>query len=442
MLLLQATETGAETPLWTAEDRAWATRLAQQTVPATAGTERFVAERAAHAMQRLLPRDAAGRRFVERRGWRAAWLVAAGGGALLLGLLADHLGAGQRIDLLAPPVWALVAWNLVVYLGLALPQAGRTLQRVIARRLAGGHGGVQALWARVAMPLAQARAALVLHVAAALLAAGVAGGLYLRGLVLDYRAGWQSTFLDAPAVQALLDTGLAPAARATGIAVPAVEPLRIGPDTPPSGPAAPWIHLYAATLALFIVGPRGVLAALAALRAWRLSRRFPLPLAEPYFERLRLAQRGGAAAVQVLPHGAAPGPQAALGLRQLLVAHLGDTLVLRFAEPVAYGDEDRVPAPEPGTTLRVALVDLGATPEDEVHGRFVAALRAGGAPLLLLADEAAFRRRFAATPARIGERRAAWQRLADAHGAAFAAADLEAPDAAGAAPALQKAFAA
>lgn len=442
MLLLQATETGAETPLWTAEDRAWATRLAQQTVPAGADTGRFVAERAAHAMQRLLPRDAAARRFVERRGWRPAWLLAAAAGALLLGAVADHIGARQRVDLLAPPVWALVAWSLVVYLGLLVPQAGRRLQRALARRLAGGPGGVQALWARQAMPLAQARAALVLHVAAALLATGVAGGMYLRGLVLDYRAGWQSTFLDAPAVQALLDTGLAPAARVTGIAVPAVAPLRIGPEAPPAGPAAPWIHLYAATLALFIAVPRLVLAAWAAARAWRLARRFPLQLAEPYFERLHLAQRGAAAGVQVLPHGAAPGPQAALGLRQLLVAHVGDALALRFAEPVAYGDEDRVPAPEAATTLRIALVDLGATPEDEVHGRFVAALRTAGLPVLLLADEASFRRRFAALPERIAERRAAWQRLADAHGAAFVAADLDAPDTAAAGPALQRAFAA
>ena len=40
--------------------------------------------------------------------------------------------------------------------------------------------------------------------------------LYVRGLVLDYRAGWQSTFLDAPAVRAVLRESRAGDYRATG----------------------------------------------------------------------------------------------------------------------------------------------------------------------------------------------------------------------------------
>ena len=71
-------------------------------------------------------------------------------------------------------------------------------------------------------------------------------------------------------------------------------------------------------------------------------------------------------------------------------------------------------APEPGTTLRLALVDLGATPEDDTHGRFLQALRAAapGVPLVLLADASAFDRRFAGLPARGAERRQAWQQWA------------------------------
>ena len=64
-------------------------------------------------------------------------------------------------------------------------------------------------WTVLGLPLNSARMALVLHFSAAALALGLMAGLYLRGLVLDYRAGWQSTFLQAPAVQALLDTLLA-----------------------------------------------------------------------------------------------------------------------------------------------------------------------------------------------------------------------------------------
>ena len=41
------------------------------------------------------------------------------------------------------------------------------------------------------------RAETALHAGAAALALGLVAGLYVRGLVLDYRAGWESTFLDA-----------------------------------------------------------------------------------------------------------------------------------------------------------------------------------------------------------------------------------------------------
>ena len=50
-----------------------------------------------------------------------------------------------------------------------------------------------------------------------------------------------------------------------------------------------------------------------------------------------------------------------------------------------------------GATLRVVLVDLAATPEDDHQGRFVRALRAAApqVPMWLVVDESAYRRRFA-----------------------------------------------
>jgi hypothetical protein len=47
--------------------------------------------------------------------------------------------------------------------------------------------------------------------------------------------------------------GLAPARALTGVAVPggdAIAALRLAPGVPASASAAPWIHLYAATLAV------------------------------------------------------------------------------------------------------------------------------------------------------------------------------------------------
>jgi hypothetical protein len=311
----------------------------------------------------------------------------------------------------------------------------------LARRLARAPGGSAPLqacgqaWARHGWPLTVARAALLLHLAAAALAAGVVAGLYLRGLVLDFRVGWQSTFLDAATVQAVLATLLAPAVALTGIAVPdaaALEALRVGPEAAATGVAAPWIHLYAAMLALFVVAPRLALALWSGGRAGWLSRHVALPRDDPYFQRLLREHRGGTPRVQVLPHGAAPGAQAALGLRALLAQVLGPGLQLTLAAATPYGEEEAAQgiAPEAETTLRLALVELGATPEEDTHGRFLQSLQAAapGVPLLLLADTTAFDRRFAGLPSRGAERRQAWQQMADAHGVGFAAAALDAPD--------------
>jgi hypothetical protein len=429
VLLVQAFEAGTESALWTAEDRAWATRLAQQGAAADAPPERFLIDRARHALQRLLPRDPAARRWLERRLWRPLWvplaaLVAFGAGAVL-----DHIGAPQRVDLLSPPVWAVIAWNLAVMFGLLLPQRPTGLRRRLANRWLAGDAGVAALWARHAAPLSLARVEVVLHVGAAAFALGLVAGMYLRGLVLDYRAGWQSTFLDAGAVQSLLGALLAPAAALTGLTIPDVAPLRLMPDAAAIASAAPWIHLYAATLVLFVVLPRVALALAAAWRARSLARHFPLPLEGPYFERLRLQQQGARARVQVLPHAVAAGAQAVLGLHAVLATVYGSDLQVRVGPATPFGDEETAAtvAAEPGTTLRVALFDLGASPEDETHGRFIDAL-SGALPLLVVADEAAFRRRFATLPDRLAERRTAWQRLAEAHGAALLCADLDAPE--------------
>ncbi len=293
VLLLQARETDGASALWSAEDRRWATRQAADAVGDDASPERFVVARAAVALQRLLPRDAAGQRWLVRRGWHAAWVLLAVVAGFAAGLAADQLGQPQRVNLLAPAVWAVVAWSLVVYAALLLPLPALGLRDALTRWGLGGGDGPAALWALQARPLQAARVALVLHTAAAALGAGLVAGLYLRGLVLDYRAGWQSTFLDAAAVQQVLGQLLAPASHLTGVAVPDVAPLRIGPDGDATASAAPWIHLYATTLALAVLLPRGLLALWAGWRARRLSLHFGLPLDTPYFEALHPLMRPG-----------------------------------------------------------------------------------------------------------------------------------------------------
>ncbi|MEO5735373.1 MAG: DUF2868 domain-containing protein [Rubrivivax sp.] len=448
VVLLHAIETApADDALWTAEDRLWATRLTRETAAAGTAPADWLDQRSRHALQRLAPRDPTLPRLLDTRIWRAGWVLLAAAVGLLAGVAVDAIGSGQGINLLAPPVWGVVLWNLVVYALLLAPRPS-ALQRWLARRLAtrslhaarpaGGvarHAGFAAFqlqWLRQAAPLLAARAALLLHVSAAALALGLIGGLYLRGLVLDYRAGWQSTFLDAEQVRAALASMLAPASLITGITVPdgaALQALRIGPGIAPTAGAAPWIHLYAATLAMAVVVPRLMLAALAAWRAGRLSRALPLALDPVYVQRLLRAQDGAGSGVRLVPHGQAPSPGALKRLQALLATELGEAAALQVLAPVAYGDEDDVPAgatsgpgdAQPPPVLQAVWVDLATTPEDEIHGRLLQTLRSAApvVPLLLVADESAFRTRFAATPARVDERRAGWQRWAQAHGVGF-----------------------
>jgi Protein of unknown function (DUF2868) len=458
VLLVQAFDNSpADNPLWTPEDRVWATRLAREGTPGGAGLAQFVSARAHHALKRLLPRDPGAERLLHRRLWRGSWLLWALLIGLLCGLLADTIGSSQRINLLAPPVWAVVLWNMLVYLGLLagllLPSVWpRRLRAFLSSRMVGRStsnaviSAFQAAWLGVSAPLMASRAAALLHLASAALALGLMGSLYLRGLVLDYRAAWQSTFLDAPQVQAVLSFLFSPVVALTGLPLPdlaALQALRTRPDTPPpSASAAPWIHLYAALLILVVVLPRSVLAAFAAWRAWALAKRLPLPLHEPYFARLRRDFQGGAVQVRLLPHGAAPSAAAVAGLRRVLAQALGEPLNLTVAPAVAYGDEEHAVAPIEQTTLRMILVDLASTPEADTHGRLIQTLRsvAPKQPLLLLGDESNMHARFAHMPTRLAERRTAWQGFAAAQGVPWLSVDLSQPDLSAAEVALQRAL--
>lgn len=448
VLLLRAYETASPPdPAWTAEDREWATRVARASVAEDASAARFVAERARHAMQRLAPREAGVRAALAARFAGRAWAWVAIVLGLAVGLAVDHIGTAQRINLLAPPIWALVAWNLLVYLALLLTplrggQPGRLRRWLRARwQPKGGRWGRHATlarfaldWARVAAPLDGARAALVLHLGSAALALGVICSMYVRGLVLDYLAGWESTFLGAQTVHAVLAVLLAPAAALTGIAVPdaaALASMQIGPAHPALASAAPWLHLYAATLVLFVIGPRLLLALLARLQAWRLQRRLPLAADDAWFQQGLQAPAGLSGTVWLLPHAAPVSAAAALALQEAITALSHGRARLQAATPVPYGDEADPAAttPPPATAAVLLLFDLTSTPEVEVHGRLLDRLStsAPAARRLLLVDEAAYRQRLGQGSAPIEERRRAWQQLADSHGTPLLALDLSRP---------------
>jgi hypothetical protein len=413
VLLLRAYESPPGPAPWTADDRDWATRQAIAAVGADARPAHFVATRAALALPRLLPRAPEAERWLQRRGWHPALVLLALLLGLLGGLAVDQLGPPQRVNLLAPAMWAVVLWNLFVYAALWLPAppAGPLVRWLAGRgRALPRHPQLNADWLQVAAPLMARRAALLLHTAAAGLALGLIAGLYLRGLVMDYRAGWQSTFLDPASVQAALRFGLWPASALTGVPVADVAPLRLAPGDAATASAAPWIHLFAATLLLAVVLPRTLLAGLAAWRAAWLARHLPLALDDAYFEGLHpLMRPGGRRPFTLLwcPLGPPAGPVRLFGqaveppddgVQRLFDAGDGDQLHLRALPAVLRGAVPLRPAwrrwwrPDPaGAALAALRREVDAVlvllpPEPAPASARPAWLATLSRPLLLLQD--------------------------------------------------------
>lgn len=452
VLLVRAVET-APAPeaaaFWREDDAAWASAEARRRVGEHAGAEAYLAARAELALQRLGQRGAAWHSDPLRPG-QGVWVI----GLLLAGLLlaslivGNVLGAERRINLLAPPVWGLLAWNLLVYAALVVGALRRRRQpggvtqpmrsawvtavrhtsAVVATRAAALPTAVLrrrhlADWALASAPLQAHRIAAGLHVAAALLALGVVLSMYLVGLALDFRAGWDSTWLDAAQVQRLLGVVLGPAAALGGIELPdaaALARLRWAEGSAGES-AARWIHLYALTLAGVVIVPRLLLAALAAWRAHRAARHIALPLDEPYFKQLLRALPVPAWPVTVLPYSYRLGAEQQAALGPALADALGAGAQARLAEALPLGAEDELARHLPAELAgHVALLfAASATPERETHGAFVQALarQRPAAKLSVLVDESGLRRQFGSghdATQRLRQRREAWQRMLQA----------------------------
>lgn len=471
VLLLRAYESqnsdDKEHPIWTRADSQWASRVAAETAGPNASAARFIEARAHAAMQRLAPRDEGVRRVLAASAWRWGWVMLSAIAALALGAIVYDIGTHQRIDLLSAPVWIVVAWNLLVYLWLAVvglrslvvtDKSGGRLRRFVGARLATKVTGLSrrtpalasyaAMWSRASWPMTVARAGVLLHLGAAALALGLVAGMYLRGLVLDYRAGWQSTFLEPASVHRFVSTALAPAARLSGVSVPdeaAITALRVTAGQEAQGDAGTWIHLYAAALAIFVIVPRLLLALGSALRSEWLARRMPLSVDDPYHQRLLQQHLLSASRVRVHPHGSMPDANAALGLQRLITRVFGEKAELHLATAATYGGEDANIAATAleSDTVKIALFDLSATPEVEAQGRFVTALRdraSRGTTVVMMVDESGFTARFGLGE-RGTQRRAAWESMATQIGVARPVfVNLSMLDVEGAAQALESAF--
>jgi len=488
VVLIRAVETtDTARAIWTDADRAWAGRAAAEVVGAAAPADVFLARRAALAVERLGARQPSVSRLLRAYAWRPGVGVALVLVAFTAGVVSDQIGAAGRINILAPPLLALIAWNLGAYLVLlarmvvrftggqrvgygplrrVVAWLGRAVPSATARAMQGEPAAVASAnavasasavasstavasaqfsveWARAATKLLGARIGRILHFAAAALALGALAGLYVRGLVFEYRAGWESTFLDAGAVAGVLAVALAPGAWLTGFAIPGAEHLEAIRAPGGAGEnAAPWIHLYAATVALVVLLPRLSLGALAWTTERRATQHFPLPLADPYYARLLRGFTEGPTRAHVVPYSFDVPNASVAGLRAVMARTFGTRTEVALAPAVAYGDEQELAAgvlPSMPPSVLVGLFSLAATPESENHGAFIAALARAvtpGTQLAAIVDEASFRVRFAGQTARVDERRAAWRQILASHGITPVFIDLSHPDLAAAEAAL------
>lgn len=469
VVLARAIEiTDDERDIWSDADRMAASRAAAEVVGEAASDDAFVACRAALVLERIAKRHPQVRTLTRVPAARRWLTPVAAAGAFVAGVAGVEIGSAPRINLLAPPVLALLAWNIAVYVALlvGLPMRhGRTAdadgpvrrtvvtwlrdaaqplrKSALPRPLAAALVRFGADWPALAARLWRHRAARLLHLGAATLAAGAIAGLYLRGIALEYRASWQSTFLDATEVARLLHVALAPGSWLTGIPIPDAAHLATLAGTGAGENAAPWIHLYAATILSIVVVPRLALAGAAWLAERRLTRAFPVSLGERYFQRLVAAWRLGSARVAAVSYSFAVPKQSAEGLARLLTRVFQSAVDVRWLPAVAYGADDLPELPASPLAAAVAVFNLGATPERENHGAFAQALiakLAGRAPLIAIVDTSDFAARFTANPSRMAERQSAWQQVLAEHDVEVLFVRLAEPDLRAAAAALATRF--
>jgi hypothetical protein len=444
------------------DDRLYASRSARELAQwqaaehkAPATLDHFLEQRSDLILKRLAERTPAFGGFLRRRPLAPALSVALPVVALLAGALLDHIANPHRVDLLSAPLLLIIGWNLLVYLilfawllvpsrdtGWAGPSMLRrlavgkaTVPRKLPAVMAAAVSHFVAEWTQLSAPLARARLSRTVHLAAAAFALGAIASLYARGLLTQYAAGWESTFLDARQVHRILSVLFAPALFVfplQGFSLADIEALRFAQTPSPAG-GARWVHLYAATIVLLVVLPRLVLAAFAAWRAHRLARSFPLDLEQPYFRKLgESIGAAGPSVLRVLPYSFTVDEARHHGLTAIAQMVLGARAQVMLRPSCPYGSEPvealgDARLDDPDVAISAVLFNLAATPEKENHGAFLDYLvRHAPRGIAVLIDESALAERTGGQ--RIEERVALWRQFCRYHRTMATVVNLLHPD--------------
>jgi len=416
VLLLQCLEQcDREEHLLSGADKKEAAFAAGAPLPKRAGwadEDRFLFTRALQLLSRVVTREPASESWISREVSRFPFglvalilsLVVAG-----IGFSTSALGPERKINILSFPLLGILAWNLLVYAGelvsmLRRKRPAEESQGIIASAARiwsrgwkgrparedespGSTGKIlsetqdrfRSEWSRLVQPLWFGRIRALLHLLALVLAASAVGGLYVRGLDQEYRAIWESTFIEeSESLHRVLSVVLGPAARLSGMTLPGVDELeRIhwrGDSAAPVGTnAAPWIHWYALTMGIYVLLPRLLLFFVWRVRNGLLARSLPIRSVAPaYFEGLLATSTGASLPVRLVPHAFSPSP----AVRDWLVRHLQQTLARpvapTWAATVPWGEESEVQFdPLAPDEVFIPVYALSATPESESQGELL-----------------------------------------------------------------------
>ena len=208
--------------------------------------------------------------------------------------------------------------------------------------------------------------------------------------------------------------------------------------------AEQWIHLFAGTIAVYVIIPRLFLAASAFIRARKSEGTVSLKENSwpEYIGKLRDAAHipggpeaeeaplaGGvkkeASVVQAVSAGVVPEGKVREAVRRFVADTWGGDKLVDFLDPVEYGGEDEFlegVLDTPSDTL--FIFPLSTTPEEEIQGFLVEEIgkkcKAEGVRHIILLESGGFRERLGSLPEferRWSQRQAAWRRVLGGKGA-------------------------
>lgn len=299
----------------------------------------------------------------------------------LLGLCSNYLGASNQVNILLNPLTALISWNIFIYIALLLPSGlglghladsfSQWIMRKAGERsllsLPGNEKEVLIkarlrfwkLWLQIGGTVTSARSAVFLHGLAMALTLGVIGGLYFRGLALDYNFVWRSTFIQNPDTAASFLKGLFYPVTLIQGGLPPLE----------GNNGAAWIHIFALAALLYIILPRLVLAGFSSSMARRRALVLSVDLKDPYFLTLLAPLKGKNRVLEFYSYSYTL-PEASLSqLQNLFRTYWGQELGVDPVRKIPWG-HDQAPEPQNPNAIRVICFNGAQTPEEEVHDVF------------------------------------------------------------------------